>query len=379
VINYIKLLKDPVAFHRIYATLGGGAAAGVFISQLMYWHGTMKKTHGENWNGWFYKKGSEWEEETGVTRHEREKTEKLLKRLEIIKIKKKGTPPTKNYKVDEYLFNKAIEDLMNGRTPSSPSKDAELQDTAKQNAESGSSNGEIQQNKQSDMAVQTGKSGDSNGEISPYITEITTETTSETTTQTLCASEKTEDATNENSSGESEKKEPWVSSKGKALTGKKLEIFEILWEAFDYKTGRAPSIDQYLAKIFPMFGTDAETNRTLLKTLLASIKIHVKERKASDGSASPLHFKTWIHNRRWEDTPVTLQSSQAESGASIEQEWSKQGFKSSEEYQAYDLLRIEYRQLTKLPTPSASQVELINSLFDKLTAMKPAPTQGKAA
>ena len=378
VINYIKLLKQPIAFHRIYATLGGGAGAGVFISQLMYWHEKMSKHHGEDWDGWFYKNGKEWEEETGVTRHEREKTEKLLKGLEIIKIKKKGIPPTKNYKVNEYLFNKAIEDLLNGKMPSKPSKDAKLQDSAKHNAESGDINGEIQQIISPDVAVQAGKSGDINGEIQPYITEITTETTSETTTQTLSASEKTEDGVEGGCSDDSMKTKPWVSLNGKELTGKKLEIFIMLWETFDYKKDRADAIDKYLEKIWPMLGGDRDTNHKIIKTLLDAIKIHVGERKDLKPTSSPTYFTNWILKQRWEDEVSLPAKTQSKAGSNINQEV-PDGFNSQADYQEYSFRLSNYRMLSDLKNPSALQVQMMNDDFERLTALKPQQTEEKAA
>ena len=377
-INYIKLLKQPIAFHRIYATLGGGAGAGVFISQLMYWHEKMSKHHGEDWDGWFYKNGKEWEEETGVTRHEREKTEKLLKGLEIIKIKKKGIPPTKNYKVNEYLFNKAIEDLLNGKMPSKPSKDAKLQDSAKHNAESGDINGEIQQIISPDVAVQAGKSGDINGEIQPYITEITTETTSETTTQTLSASEKTEDGVEGGCSDDSIKTTPWISLKNIELTGKKLEIFTILWEAFDHKRDRRDAIDQFLTHIWPMFGGDLDTNHKIIKTLLDAIKIHVDERKGLSATSKPTYFTTWIIKHRWEDEINSPAKAQSPTESNINQEI-PDGFNSKADYQEYSFRLSNYRMLSDLQNPTPSQTKMMNDDFERLTALKPQQTKGKKA
>jgi len=384
VINYIDLLKQPVAFHRIYATLGGGAAAGVFISQLMYWHEKMKKHHGKSWDGWFYKNGIEWEEETGTTRHEREKTEKLLKGLKIIQIKKKGIPPTKNYRVNERLFNQAIDDLLNGKTPSKPSKDNELQDSAKHNAKSGNTNGEIQQNISPDVAVQTAKSGDINCQISPYNTEITTETTQENTTQTLCASEKTEDAGEGDFCEKAEEKTVWISENKKELKGKQLEIFQQLWEAFKNKQSRARAIDEYLKNIVPLFGKDAEANRNILKALLESIKRHVTLRNLSDSTSKPQHFENWISGRRWEDDFSESKYFKEKTAAintpqESNQLWSVEGFDSFEDHQNYISTIAQLKLLKELKNPTQLQLDMITTTEKALDKMNPKKLQGEAA
>jgi hypothetical protein len=361
--NYIELLKRPVAFHRIYATLGGGAASGVFISQLMYWHETMKKTHGKKWDGWFYKNGHEWEEETGTTRHEREKTEKLLKKMKIIQIKKKGIPPTKNYKVNETAFNKALDDLYMKKIAAETSDSAELPDTAKHNAEYGDTNGENQHNIAKDTAEQTGESGDINGDISPHITETTQETTTETTKPTPCPIDQDDD----------EDQEVFVSHKKQRLIGNKLKIFIELYEAFDYREKRAPAIDEFLEVIWPMFGNDREKNNELVEKLVCSLRLFRENNPlCSLGTSRPMLFQNWIANRRWEDEDSQhIWRMPKNSMAAVETpEWKSKGFESHEEHQRFIAKRNEFNLLNDLKAPTELQKKMIETLKQEFEAFR---------
>jgi hypothetical protein len=71
----LDLLDRPIAFHRIFATVGGGAVEGLFLSQAWYWSKT--KTAQER-GGWFYHSHAEWEEETALTRREQQTARKNL-------------------------------------------------------------------------------------------------------------------------------------------------------------------------------------------------------------------------------------------------------------------------------------------------------------
>lgn len=62
-----SLLGSPVAFHSIFAKIAGGATHGLFLSQAYYWSSIKSDS-----DGWFYKSGADWEEETGLSRRERD-------------------------------------------------------------------------------------------------------------------------------------------------------------------------------------------------------------------------------------------------------------------------------------------------------------------
>ena len=95
------LLQRPIAFHRIFARIGGGVTAGLMLSQAWYWTPRAKKAE-----KWFYKSQAEWEEETGLTRREQETARRNLKERGLIEEKLAGVPATLHFRVNvEKLFD----------------------------------------------------------------------------------------------------------------------------------------------------------------------------------------------------------------------------------------------------------------------------------
>ena len=90
-----NLLNRPVAFHRVFADLAGGATSGLFLSQLWYWHDKTK-----NPEGWLFKTYEEWKEETCLSRSEIDRARKALKDLGILEEKKEGIPLRLFYRLD---------------------------------------------------------------------------------------------------------------------------------------------------------------------------------------------------------------------------------------------------------------------------------------
>src|SRR3990172_2452629 len=76
--NITDLLDRPIAYHRVFVTLTGSVKAAILLSQAMYWQKRARQV-----DGWWYKTAEEWQEETGLTRHEqdtaRRDAEKYLK------------------------------------------------------------------------------------------------------------------------------------------------------------------------------------------------------------------------------------------------------------------------------------------------------------
>lgn len=87
------LLKRPVAYHRVLAEIGGGACAGLMLSQAWYW--TPRGAE-----GWFYKSMEEWEEETGLTRTEQETARRRLSERGLLEEKRAGMPARLYFKVN---------------------------------------------------------------------------------------------------------------------------------------------------------------------------------------------------------------------------------------------------------------------------------------
>jgi|GEM_PF-3592697 len=98
-----NLLTRPIAFHRIFATIGGGACAGIFLSQAFYWTPRTKDP-----DGWFYKSQVEWEEETALTRYEQEKIRRDLKSRGLIEEKKEGLPCKLFFRINKEALMQAL-------------------------------------------------------------------------------------------------------------------------------------------------------------------------------------------------------------------------------------------------------------------------------
>ncbi len=77
-------LDRPVAYQRAFAVVGGGACAGILLSQAWYWTPRADKKCA----GWFYKTVEEWEVETGLTYSEQKKARKELKERGLIEEKR---------------------------------------------------------------------------------------------------------------------------------------------------------------------------------------------------------------------------------------------------------------------------------------------------
>ena len=98
-----RLLAKPIAFHRIFATIGGGVSEGVFLSQAYYW--SFRTTIDDEW---FYKTQQEWCEETALNRREQEAARKRLIKLGILEEKKQGMPSQLYYRVNRSVLYELI-------------------------------------------------------------------------------------------------------------------------------------------------------------------------------------------------------------------------------------------------------------------------------
>ncbi|BDA76372.1 hypothetical protein CAL7716_105380 (plasmid) [Calothrix sp. PCC 7716] len=98
-----KVLHQIIAYHRIFALVGGSAQAGIFLSQAYYW--TPKASNPE---GWFYKTKEEWEKETGLTRRQQDTVVKNLKELGLLFVELRGIPCKLYYRINKEALTEAI-------------------------------------------------------------------------------------------------------------------------------------------------------------------------------------------------------------------------------------------------------------------------------
>jgi hypothetical protein len=95
--RFIDDLADkPVAFHRVFAKICGGATQGLFLAQLWYWSRVTKDP-----DGWFWKTSKEWESETALTRREQENARRSLKNLGILEEKLMDLPAKLYYRMNK--------------------------------------------------------------------------------------------------------------------------------------------------------------------------------------------------------------------------------------------------------------------------------------
>jgi len=89
------LLDRPVGFHRALADVGGGATAGLFLSQALYWS---RRTTDRA--GWFWKTQQEWQAETALTRREQETARARLRATGVLQERHAGVPAKLYFRVD---------------------------------------------------------------------------------------------------------------------------------------------------------------------------------------------------------------------------------------------------------------------------------------
>lgn len=96
VLNLIKLLDRPIAFHRVLAEVAGSALGGLMLSQAIYWQGRASKEGG----GWWYKTREEWYAETMMNRTEQEAVRRKLKSIDLMDEERRGLPARLYYRIN---------------------------------------------------------------------------------------------------------------------------------------------------------------------------------------------------------------------------------------------------------------------------------------
>lgn len=110
-IELIRLMNEkPIAFNKHYVFLGCGINGAVMLSQLVYWADKSKDP-----NGWIYKTGKEWTEETGLTRREQDTARKNLRELGFIEEHKHGVPCKVHFRVNQSALYQALIELAQKR------------------------------------------------------------------------------------------------------------------------------------------------------------------------------------------------------------------------------------------------------------------------
>lgn len=91
--------EKPVAFNPGLARISDSATAGLFLSQLLYWHQKGRDKE------WVYKTIKEFQEETCLCRSEQDRAIKKWKRLGVLEVKRKGIPQRRFFRIDTEKLN----------------------------------------------------------------------------------------------------------------------------------------------------------------------------------------------------------------------------------------------------------------------------------
>lgn len=119
--QHADLFDRPIAFHRCLAELSGSVAAGLMLSQALYWS---KRT--SDADGWFWKTAEDWQEETTLTRREQETARKSLREIDGGNVwfeERRGVPAKLYFRLDT---ERLMTILIGGKVQSSFHKSAIL-------------------------------------------------------------------------------------------------------------------------------------------------------------------------------------------------------------------------------------------------------------
>ncbi len=94
----MDILDRPIAFHRCFAEVAGGALPALMLSQALYWQRRPGKDEGQG--GWWWKTQEQWTEETGMSRTEIETARRKLVASGLLEHKKAGCPGRSFYRVN---------------------------------------------------------------------------------------------------------------------------------------------------------------------------------------------------------------------------------------------------------------------------------------
>lgn len=95
--DLLAFFDRPIAFHRPLVDVCGSVSGALLLSQAIYWQRIVDK-RGEP-EGWFYKTGKEWLEETGMHREEFQTARRKLVESGVLKYEVRGMPARCFYQV----------------------------------------------------------------------------------------------------------------------------------------------------------------------------------------------------------------------------------------------------------------------------------------
>lgn len=119
--SILKALNNrPIAYYPIYRDITGSTVSGILLSQLMYWFS--KKDV-------FYKTDIDILEETRLTVNELRGAKSKLKKLDFIKIDRRGVPAKTFYTIDWELYESSLVKFTNQSKLEELNKISEINET----------------------------------------------------------------------------------------------------------------------------------------------------------------------------------------------------------------------------------------------------------
>ena len=109
-----------------------------------------------------------------------------------------------------------------------------------------------------------------------------------------CLETETETEKEHTASVDADEVDFYLTKKKKKLSGKRLKTFDLFWESFNHKKGRAEAADSWLE--IP-FLTDA-----LVDKIIKAAKLEALNRKElKEQGTTPKMAQGWLSGKRWED------------------------------------------------------------------------------
>ncbi len=112
------------------ATRKFGPATGIFVRQLLFWDGK-----GRDEEGWVYKSGEEWTEETGLSRSNQETARRKLIKAGALEEELRGLPARLYYRLDLRALAAALDEELEPPKEGVSGIDSSLRDSSKQGCE----------------------------------------------------------------------------------------------------------------------------------------------------------------------------------------------------------------------------------------------------
>lgn len=123
--NYLSLLRRPIAFDRVFIDVTGCVNAALLLSQIVYWH--PRAGQGD----WFHKTAEEWNDEIGLSVRELETARRTLVTLGVIQYRRAGMPAKPFYRLDEERLNALLGAIYHARNADACSAENAEQDSPK--------------------------------------------------------------------------------------------------------------------------------------------------------------------------------------------------------------------------------------------------------